>query len=299
MIPGEPTGQARCPVGPRGLRRRGRRWWGGFAGWSRSIRGGMRRICLRQTGSIRTGATGRICSRSRSRISSAYRAVAGAGGQGRRSAVSHHRRSEDRQGRRRGDVHAHRSGQRRDRGRQHQLLAAAAAHAGRHRGHVPDDGARVRRARLPALRVEMRCAQCAVAGGGAAAGLPVRGAVPAGGDLQGPQPRHDLVLHHRQRVAAIEAGLSSSGWRRKISMARGSSGGRWPISSRRPDRTSTLAAVRPRLQSQAATRCLRNRSSKRVSLRHRQRALSGRGRRRRWVCRSTAVLPARGPLAGS
>ena len=32
-------------------------------------------------------------------------------------------------------------GARRDRGRQHQLLAAAAAEARRHRGHVPDDGA--------------------------------------------------------------------------------------------------------------------------------------------------------------
>ena len=60
---------------------------------------------------------------------------------------------------------------------------------------------------LSPLRVEVRRAQCAVAGGGAAAGLPVRGAVPAGGDLQGPQPRHDVVLHHRQRVAAIEAGV--------------------------------------------------------------------------------------------
>ena len=66
-------------------------------------------------------------------------------------------------------LHAHRSGARRDRGRQHQLLAAAAAEARRHRGDVPDDGARVRRARLPALRVEVRRAQRALARGGGAA----------------------------------------------------------------------------------------------------------------------------------
>ena len=37
----------------------------------------------------------------------------------------------------------------------------------------------------------------------------------------------DLVLHHRQRVAGAEAGLSSSGWRRRISMVRGSRGAVW------------------------------------------------------------------------
>ena len=44
---------------------------------------------------------------------------------------------------------------------------AAAAHARRHRSAVPDGALRLRRARLPALRVEMQRAQRAVAAGGA------------------------------------------------------------------------------------------------------------------------------------
>ena len=43
---------------------------------------------------------------------------------------------------------------------------APAAHAGGHRGDVPDDAPGVRRARLPPLRVEVRRAQRAVAGRG-------------------------------------------------------------------------------------------------------------------------------------
>ena len=50
------------------------------------------------------------------------------------------------------------------RGRPHQLLAAAPADARGHRGDVPDDAARLR-ARLPALRVEVRRAQRALARG--------------------------------------------------------------------------------------------------------------------------------------
>ena len=86
----------------------------------------------------------------------AYRAWLEQVAKARRSAVPRHRRSRDGQGRGRGDLHAHRPRHGRDRGRQHQLFAAAAEDARRDRGHVPDDGARVRRARLPALRVEVR-----------------------------------------------------------------------------------------------------------------------------------------------
>ena len=172
----------RCPAGRRGQRRRGRRWWGGSAGWSRSIRGGMRADLFAANSLDEDGRNWTYLFQEPFRRSRASSAVAGAGGQAGDDPLFHTIVDlDDRQGRRRGDLHAHRPGQRRDRGRQHQLLAAAAEDAGRHRGHVPDDGARVRRARLPALRVEVRFPQCAVAGGGAAAGLPVRGPVPAGG----------------------------------------------------------------------------------------------------------------------
>ena len=40
-----------------------------------------------------------------------------------------------------------------------------------------------------------------------AAGLRVRGRVPPGRGLQGPQPRHGLVLHHRQRMAGAARSL--------------------------------------------------------------------------------------------
>lgn len=56
-----------------------------------------------------------------------------------------------RQGRGHAVADAHRSGQWRDRGGLRQLLAAAQAHAHRHRGAVPLDEARVRRVGLQAL----------------------------------------------------------------------------------------------------------------------------------------------------
>ena len=55
-----------------------------------------------------------------------------------------------------------------DRGRPHRLFAGPAAHAARHRGAVPAGALRVRDARLPPLRMEMQCAQRAVAARGGA-----------------------------------------------------------------------------------------------------------------------------------
>ena len=75
---------------------------------------------------------------------------------------------------------------------------------GRDRGDVPDDAAGFD-ARLPALRVEVRCAQRAVAGGCRAPRVRVRGHLPPGDDVQGPQPRHGLVLGGRPGVAGAHA----------------------------------------------------------------------------------------------
>ena len=91
-------------------------------------------------------------------------------------------------------------GRRLDRGGPHPLLPAPAAEPGRHRGDVPDDEAGVR-ARLPAVRVEVRRAERGLPCGGPAPGAVVRGGLPAGDGVQGPQPRHGLVRRHRRRVA--------------------------------------------------------------------------------------------------
>ena len=86
------------------------------------------------------------------------------------------------------------------------VRADHAAHPGRHRGDPPPDAPRLRRPRLPAVRVEVRLAQRAVAAGGGAARLPLRGALPAPHGDQGPQPRHGLVLGHRCGVAGRTRG---------------------------------------------------------------------------------------------
>ena len=69
---------------------------------------------------------------------------------------------------------------------------------------------------LPALRMEVRQPECAVAGGGAAAGVSVRGHLPAGGHLQEPQPRHGLVFDDRQRMAGPETGLRAMAGARQL-----------------------------------------------------------------------------------
>ena len=73
------------------------------------------------------------------------------------------------------------------------------AHAGRDRGAVSRRGLRLRHARLPALRVEVQRPQCAVAARGATSGVYLRGGFPAAYDHQGPESRHCMVLHARQR----------------------------------------------------------------------------------------------------
>src|SRR5204862_7007599 len=88
-------------------------------------------------------------------------------------------------------------------------------------GDVSDDAAGVRRARLPPLRVEMRLAEPAEPRRRRAAGVSLRGAVPAGDDHARQQPGHRLVLDHRPRVAGLACrlrGLARSGQFRR----------RWP-----------------------------------------------------------------------
>ncbi len=101
---------------------------------------------------------------------------------------------------------AHRPGKRRDRGGAPGVLAPAAGHDRSHRGDVPDDAPGVR-PRLPALRVEVRCAECGLAPRRRAPRVHFRGYLPAGGRLQRPQPRHRVVLDRRWRVAGPRAGL--------------------------------------------------------------------------------------------
>ena len=146
----------------------------------------------------------------------------------RRFALPRHRRRRLRPRRRRGGLPADRSRQRRDRGRTYQLLVAAAADSGGHRGDVPDDAAGLRRAGLPPLRVEVRQPQRTVASCRGAARVPVRGDLPPGGRLQGPQPGHRVVLDPRRRVAGGSQWRSSNGSRPTTSTMRGVSGGLLP-----------------------------------------------------------------------
>ena len=92
----------------------------------------------------------------------------------------------------------------RDRGRQYPLRHAAAAHAARHRGDVSAGALCLRDARLSPLRMEMRRAQCAVAARGVPLRLHLRGHFPPAHDHQGPQSRHRLVFHARQRMAGAQ-----------------------------------------------------------------------------------------------
>ena len=69
--------------------------------------------------------------------------------------------------------------------------------ARRHRGDLSVHGERLR-ARLSALRMEMRQLQSAVARRGDAFRFHLRRIVPPGHRQQGPQPRHHLVRHHRR-----------------------------------------------------------------------------------------------------
>ena len=89
---------------------------------------------------------------------------------------------------------AHRPGERGHRDRRGRLRHPAGADRRVDRGAAAAHGARARRPGLPAAGVEVRRAQRPVAGGGAAAGLHVRGRLPAGDGHEGPQPGHRVVL---------------------------------------------------------------------------------------------------------
>ena len=85
--------------------------------------------------------------------------------------------------------------------------AALQRTTGGDRGDLPARTARVRRARLPPARMEVRRAERRLASRGGALRLHVRGHLPQAHDHQGPQPRHRLVRDHRRRVAGDLAGL--------------------------------------------------------------------------------------------
>ena len=96
---------------------------------------------------------------------------------------------------------------RRHRGRPHHLLAAAEAFARRHRSDVPADDARVRRAEIPPLRMEMRQPQRALPPRGGTLRLCLRRHFSPSHYLQRPQSRHRLVRHDRSRLAACARGV--------------------------------------------------------------------------------------------
>ena len=100
-------------------------------------------------------------------------------------------------------------------------IRQAATDPGRDRGDVPDDAAGFRRAGLSPLRMEVQFVERAVAGGGRASRLSLRGPVPPGRCGQGRQPRHRLVLDRRRRVAGAEGRLRRAGSIPPISTAAG------------------------------------------------------------------------------
>ena len=112
---------------------------------------------------------------------------------------------------------ADRPGQRLSGGRRDRDVGRTPAHDGGDGVDVPDDAPRLRGPRLPALRVEVRLPQRAVPPRGRPLRLPLRGPVPQRPGLQGPQPRHRLVLGHRRGVARPATGVRAPGWTRRTS----------------------------------------------------------------------------------
>ena len=97
------------------------------------------------------------------RVGRRVRDLRGVRADARGPAVLRGRRGRFAPARRRGELPAHRSRDGLDRGGAPQLRARTPAPSRSDRGDVPDDAARLRRARLPPLRVEVRRAQRAVA----------------------------------------------------------------------------------------------------------------------------------------
>ncbi len=76
-----------------------------------------------------------------------------------------------------------------------------------HRGAVSAGALRLRDARLPALRMEMQCAQRTFAAGGATLWFRLRGRPAPAVDRQGQESRHRLLLDARQRMARAQGRL--------------------------------------------------------------------------------------------
>ena len=94
-------------------------------------------------------------------------------------------------------IPAHHPRVRRDRDRPHLVRSAAAADNRGDRGDLPAGAPRLRRSRVPPARVEVQRAQRAVAAGGGAVRVHLRGSVPPTPGDQGAQPRHGVVCDHR------------------------------------------------------------------------------------------------------
>ena len=194
-------------------------------GSSRSIPSATPRRSSTPTRSTPRAATGPTCRSGRSPTFEDYRAwlrTMAAGDDPLFYAIVD--RATRRAGRRR-ELPAHRSGRRLDRGRAHQLLAAAcSARRAATEAMYLMMRARLRRARLPPLRVEVRRAERAVARRRRAAGLHLRGHLPPGHGLQGPQPRHGVVLDHRSRVPGARPSVRSLARSRQLRRRRHVSG---------------------------------------------------------------------------
>ena len=79
--------------------------------------------------------------------------------------------------------------------------------AGRDRGAISLRPIRLRRTRLPPLRMEMQRPQRALEARGGTLRLHLRRNLPPAHDRQGPQSRHRLVRNARQRMAGAQGGL--------------------------------------------------------------------------------------------
>ena len=108
---------------------------------------------------------------------------------------------------RRRDADVDRARARRDRDRPHLALARPAADPGRHRGAGAADALRDGRPRLPPPGVEVQRRQRRLPPGRRAPRLPLRGRLLQPPGLQGPQPRHRVVLDPRRGVAGGERRL--------------------------------------------------------------------------------------------
>ena len=173
---------------------------------ARCRRSTPRRSMRARTARRAATASGPICSTGRSPPRRFRRRRRAQGALGRSAFFCRRRQRHGARGRLSG-ADADRAGSPRDRGRQHHVYAGDAADGGGDRSAISVRPVCLRRPRQPALRMEVQRPQRALEARRRALRLRVRGGVPPAHDRQGPQPRHRVVRHARQRVAGAEGGL--------------------------------------------------------------------------------------------